>query len=97
MVLCARARGGPNGDSDSGAGPDICRGGEWLYALPGRENRDGPLGEKHWSGIPGGGDVVPALAVDRGVVVDRFHRSEARRERPRFGQTDGEGGLESAR
>src|SRR5437773_1312555 len=96
MGLCAGARLGSHRDSDRGGGPDIRRGREWLHALPGRENREGDLGEEYWPGVPGCGDVMPAFAVDRWRVADRFHGSEAQGECYGFGQTDGKGGLESA-
>lgn len=44
-----------------------------------------PVGEKHREGIRGCGDVVPAFALDRGTFADRFYRSKAGRESPRFG------------
>ena len=61
---------GPTADSDSGEGQDICRGGEWLYALPGRENRESHLGEKHRAGIPGGRDVCrPSPLIDGSLLI----------------------------
>ena len=60
MVLCSGARGRSNGDADRGRRPDLHRGSERSHALPGREHRKGPLGEKDRAGISSSRNVVPA-------------------------------------
>jgi len=42
-------------------------------------------------------EMSVGFALDRRFAADRVHRSEARRERPRFDKADRERGLESAR